>query len=472
MRALYHHRTQGRGVEAVHIRGVAHGLEQLGYTVEIVSPPGVHVNADAVESDGERRHGASPWAALAKRVPQILFELMEIDYTAIALPRLLGRCRSGEKPELIYERYALFNAAGALAGELSGVPVVLEVNETAEVDRTRHGKSLKLKWLARWFERKIFRMARAIIVVSSYLKEELVRQGVPAEKILVIPNAVDPERFDPAKAHGAAIRERHGLQGRLVVGFTGGFLKWHGVDFLIRACAGLMQIFPNLRLLLVGDGPRREAAQAQAEALGIADRVIFTGSVPHAEIPSYLAAMDVGVMPASNAHGSPMKVFEYMAMGLPVVAPRYQPLQEAVEDGHTGLLFEPDDVEALSRALFSLLISELRRRSMGAAGRLKVLQKHLWLHNARAVVDYLKRGERRTEVAELPMPPRAITIEQEMAFEQRIFGMPLSGPAMPEPPIGEPIPLPEPGVFATRTTGSAMPVIVEEVVEEAETRAA
>jgi glycosyltransferase involved in cell wall biosynthesis len=385
MRAIYHHRTQGRDVEAVHIRGLASGLEALGYVVEVVGPPGVDLdpNSTVAPTTGQ---SATPLGILARRAPQLLFELLEIGYNLAALPRLLSRCR-GEKPALIYERYALYNVAGVLAGRLAGVPVVLEVNETVGVDRTRQGKKVALPALARRLERWILRNASGVVVVSGYLREYVREAGAPEERIRVTPNAIDPTQFDPERIDRGEARTRYGLTGKTVIGFAGSFTKWHGVDLLIRAAAGLMVEYPDVHLLLVGDGARRRDSEALAAELGITERTVFTGKVPHAEMPRHMAAMDLGVMPASNVYGSPMKVFEYMAMGCPPVAPRFGPLEEAIQDGETGLLFEPGSAASLEGRLRKLLSDPEHRKLMGAAARRRVLARHLWRHNAEAVVE-------------------------------------------------------------------------------------
>lgn len=385
MRAIYHHRTQGRDVEAVHIRGLSSGLEQLGYTVEVVGPPGVDLDPNSTVAPTTGK-AATPWGVLARSVPQLLFECLELGYNLAAIPRLWSRCRR-EQPELIYERYALFNAAGVLVGRMTGVPVVLEVNETAGVDRTRAGKRIAMAGLAHWLERRILRSAAGVVVVSGYLKDYVQAAGVPENRIRVTPNAVDVERFDADRISGAEVRAKYGLEGKTVIGFAGSFTKWHGLDLLIHAAAGLMGEFPDLHLLLVGDGARRQASEELAEELGIADRVTFTGKVPHAEMPQHMAAMDLGVMPASNVYGSPMKVFEYMAMGKPAVAPRYRPLEEAIVDGEDGLLFAPNDGDSLRGCLHTLVADPAFRTRLGEAARNKVQNRHQWVHNAQAVTE-------------------------------------------------------------------------------------
>jgi glycosyltransferase involved in cell wall biosynthesis len=403
-RAIYHHRTQGRDVEAVHIRGIASGLERLGYAVEIVGPPGVDIDPDSTATPATGKN-KTIWGVIARRVPQVLFECLEIGYNFAALPRLLGRCRA-DRPAVIYERYALFNAAGVLAGRLTGTPVVLEVNETAGVDRTRQGKRLALGWLARWLEKQILRSATGVVVVSGYLSDYVQEAGVPAERVRVTPNAVDAARFDPSAVDGPALRRRLGLEGSVVIGFAGSFTKWHGTDLLLEAAGRLMAERPEVKLLLVGDGARRSAAEEQARALNIADRVVFTGKLPHAEIPAYMAAMEIGVMPASNVYGSPMKVFEYMAMGCAAVAPRYRPLEEAIDPGQDGLLFEPQSAESLYDSLRALVDDEELRRNLGRRARQRVLERHQWVNNAETVLELARASgsERRATAAETVLP--------------------------------------------------------------------
>ncbi|MFN3652669.1 MAG: glycosyltransferase family 4 protein [Armatimonadota bacterium] len=388
MKAIYHHRTQGRDVEAVHIHGICSGLAELGYEVEIVSPPGVTADPNAPVSAASTKK-AGPWSALARRAPQLLFELLELGYNAVALPRLLRRCRA-ERPALLCERYALYNFSGVLAGKLTGTPVVLEVNETAGVDRTRQGKRLVLPRLAEWFERRIFAGAAGFVVVSGYLKDHLAAKGVDPRKIRVTPNAVHSSWLENP-ADGRRLREQYGFEGCTVVGFAGSFTKWHGVDLLVRAFAALAADRPELRLLLVGDGARRAHAEAEVAELGLSDRVVFTGRVPHSRMAEHVAAIDIGVMPASNVYGSPMKVFEYMALGKPPVAPRYRPLEEALQHEAEGLLFDPEDPDGLRAALARLVDDPALRARLGAAARARVSEQHRWVHNAR-VVESLALG--------------------------------------------------------------------------------
>jgi glycosyltransferase involved in cell wall biosynthesis len=163
------------------------------------------------------------------------------------------------------------------------------------------------------------------------------------------------------------------------------------VDLLVQAAAKLKDEFPNLHLLLIGDGAERAGTEQLAGELGIAERVTFTGKIPHAAIPEHVAAMDVGVMPESNLFGSPMKIYEYMAMGVTPVGPRYIPLEEAIDHDENGLIFEPRNVDELAECLRKLAADMDYRARLGQAARQKVLTKHLWVHNAQAVLDLIER---------------------------------------------------------------------------------
>src|ERR1041384_7059275 len=154
MRVLYHHRTQGRGVEAVHIHGICSGFRSLGCEVDIIGPPGIQTDPNVVVH-AEAGKTDTAWGWIARRAPQVAFEMMEIAYNYAATPRIRSKC-SEWKPDVICERYALYNRSGARVAKEKGIPFILEVNDTVKVDRTRAGKSLKMPGLARKFEKQIF----------------------------------------------------------------------------------------------------------------------------------------------------------------------------------------------------------------------------------------------------------------------------------------------------------------------------
>jgi len=394
MNVLYHHRTQFTGIERVHIMGMVTGLQSLGHRVTVIGPPGTDVGREAgTPAPGKRIGLARWWRFISGHAPEILFECLEILYNLYSMANLLLRLRS-EKVDLIYERYALFQFGGVLAAAVKNIPIVLEVNDSALIERTR---SLRGRKMAGWLERKILGGADLIVTISSRFKEIIASSGIDEGRIQVLPNAIDPEILSPREGGGRDVRAVHHLDGRLIIGFVGFFVPWHGLLFLLEVFARLSARHDHVHLLLVGDGPEKANLDAAIEQMNLTRRVTMTGYVPHDRVAEYLQVFDVAVMPDSNEHGSPMKIFEYLGMAKPVVAPRYAPIEEVLSDGRTALLFQPGDADGLYRALESLIEDGELRCRLGARGREAVLAGHTWRHNALEVERGLvrvRRGDR------------------------------------------------------------------------------
>jgi glycosyltransferase involved in cell wall biosynthesis len=367
---------------------MARAFERAGMEVEIVSPPGVSVeDAPAARRSG----GGRLWRTLADRVPEFLFELMEIAYNVPAYFRL-RRALGAPGTVALYERYAFFNVAGALAAGAAHVPLVLEVNYTDETPLYRR-RSRLLRPLARRLEKFTLGRAEKIAAVSTVLGRQIAASGIDPARVVVLPNAADPRRFR-AEISGAAVRAQYGLTDARVIGFTGAFFPWHGVALLLDALPEVFRRIPDAAVLLVGEGPERPALEARIRKSGFSERVRFAGWVGHERLPEHIAAFDVAVMPDSNEYGSPMKIFEYMAMGKPVVAPRLGPLEDGILDGDTGILVPRGDAPALGAALAALLRDSARRSAMGARAREHVLERHTWDKNAARILSLLPGTER------------------------------------------------------------------------------
>ncbi len=377
MHILYHFRTKGTGAEGVHIAGIATAFEKLGHRVVFSSPGG---------NDPRQTAGGSPFGhesgGLLARLPGVLFELLEIAYNFFALARhrrLLAR----ERFDLIYERHAFFLCSTAWLAQRRGLPLVVEVNELAGDERVR--ATPWLLPLARWADRFTFSRAALIVVVSPHLQRRIVALGIAPEKILVLPNAVS-EDTPGTPANGGAVRAHHGCEQALVIGFVGWFVAWHRLDALLAQFAALTATHPTLRLLLVGEGPLEAAFREQAARLGVAERVVITGSVPHAAVPAHIAAMDIAVVPHSNAYRSPIKLFEFMAQARAIVAPRTEPIALVLRHEENGLLFEPGDFEALGREIARLLSNPTLRTRLGSRALADLTGKHTWIRNAQTVL--------------------------------------------------------------------------------------
>ncbi len=290
--------------------------------------------------------------------------------------------------DLIYERYTLFAAAGIRLARELGVPHILEVNAPLayEQEKTR---GLEMKELARETERRIFREAGRVIVVSRQLQEFVVSCGVPEARIHILPNAVDPQRFAKARGDGS-VRAQHRLEGKRVVGFVGSLKPWHGTETLLEAFRELHATAANTHLLIVGDGPGRAHLENYAHTHNLNGAVTFTGNVPYDDIPRYLAAMDIAVAPytpSENFYYSPIKIFEYMAMGKPVVGGKIGQVEEVIADGETGVLFEPGNIIQLQAVLTKLAHDPSLCQRLGENARAWVENERTWDNNARQVVE-------------------------------------------------------------------------------------
>jgi glycosyltransferase involved in cell wall biosynthesis len=388
MRVLYTHRTQGRGAEGVHITAVARALTGLGAEVRVLSPPGVDPFAGAgnapVDKSRVRQGGIGRlWTLVSNRFPQFLFELMELGYNLYQIPRMARAVRTF-RPDAVYERYAFFCFAGALVARLYRVPFLIEVNEVSGIARARKQQMVGLMG---WIEGWVLRRATVIFTVSSYLKEAMVRKGIPAERIALQPNAIDAALF-AAPRDREAKRRALGLEKKVVVGFAGWFDAWDRLDQLVEVFARVRR-GAECHLLLVGAGRMMDALQAQVRELGLEGDVTFTGPVPRAEVLDFMNAMDVAVLAHSNPFGSPIVLFEFMGLGKAIVAPTLPPVTDVLSDGKDALLFTPEDWDGLEARLARVAGDGALRAQLGEAARAKALGSHTWDANARDILARL-----------------------------------------------------------------------------------
>jgi glycosyltransferase involved in cell wall biosynthesis len=291
------------------------------------------------------------------------------------------RAISTLRPDFVYARHGRFGIGAALAARHCGVPLALEVNCLFADPLYQQFEPLGLRRVGSGLEGLALRAARVVLAVSSPLADRIRR--MVATRVMVLPNGVDPTRFNPANADGAAVRIRLGLGESCVAGWVGILRTWHGLDLLLESVAHV----DGVTLLLVGDGPARLAVQAHAASLGITNRVVVTGRVPHDEIRAYIAAMDIAVV-ADERTGvaSPMKLLEYMAMGRAVVAPDLPNIRDVIRPQSEGLLFRQGDVDALAAALGTLAADVALRNRLGTQASTRVLRERTWEQNARAVI--------------------------------------------------------------------------------------
>jgi len=310
----------------------------------------------------------------------------------------------GSKPAFLYQRHGRFVVAGAVLARCLHCPLVLEYNGS-EVWVTKHWDPTRFtRWL-KLCEEISLAAASVVVVVSDVLQQELIARGIPADKILVNPNAVDPTRFYP-DCGGEAVREQLGFQAHHnVIGFIGSFSYWHGISVLQAAIEMILKeqeandSMPEMRFLLIGDGPLLEGMREALEPYCKKSWVVFTGQLSHDRAPSHLDSTDILVSPhvpmpdGKPFFGSPTKLFEYMAMGKPIVASSLDQLARVLTHRHTAWLIEPGSSTELAAAIRSLAMDPEMRFRLGRNAREVALNKHTWEQNAVRVLARFASNE-------------------------------------------------------------------------------
>jgi glycosyltransferase involved in cell wall biosynthesis len=380
MKILYHHRIRTKDGQYVHLEELSRALRELGHEIVLVGPTAIEKEDFGAD--------AGFIAHLKRHLPKRLYELLEFAYSILAYLRLRAAIRR-HRPDCIYERYNLFQIAGAWARHTNNLPMLLEVNAPLLEERQQYG-GVSSMTLANWSQNYVWRSADYLLPVTEVLAGYLRRSGVPDSRIVVIPNGVDLERFQRVTDRAEA--KRHlGLEGRLVLGFTGFVREWHGLESVIDLIArDEAKVRPHL--LLVGDGPARKGVEEHARRLGVEGSVTITGVIPREQIANYIAAFDIALQPSVVPYASPLKLFEYMALGCAIVAPCMPNLREVLSDDENALLFDPEITTSFSRAVYRLLLdADLRTRIGAAAARTIVDKKLTWKNNAQRVLTLFER---------------------------------------------------------------------------------
>ena len=374
MKILYHHRTRAEDAQGIHVKEMVNAFRELGHEVEIA----------AIASEGKNQASKSSkslTSRFAAKVPPLAYELLEILYNFYGF-WLLSKKVVSFRPHFIYERYALYTVAGILVSKLFRIPLILEVNAPLAYEKKKYGK-LAFPSLAKTFERWICSHSYKTIVVSTPLKKLLQNIGVPGDHMVVISNGINPRIFDP-NVDGTAVRKSFGFDGKIVLGFVGWFRKWHGLEELLGTYVTHNMQEKNIHLLLIGDGPAYEGLESYARENGIIGTgVTFTGPVPRSEVPNYIAAFDLALQPDVTDYASPIKLFEYMAMGKGTIAPNKDNIKEIVGHGYKAL-FEAGNWDDMARIILEYAQSKQKTTELGEQAR-NILHEnqYLWLENAR-----------------------------------------------------------------------------------------
>lgn len=371
-------------------------------THQLTGPRQSGCRASEDESEGLRFHRTQAPDGPGARHP-LIGPWLETRQTESRLLELAARL----KPDILHAHSPVLDALPALrVSRRLGIPLVYEIRafwEDAAVDHgTTHEGSLRYR-ATRSIETWVMKGVDHLFTICEGLRRDIVSRGIPPEKVTVIRNAVDIEHFQLANPPDQALKHRLGLENGRVIGFIGSFYAYEGLDLLLDALPQLLQTQPDLRILLVGGGPQEANLKAQAQRLGIANKVVFTGRVPHAEVSRYYDLIDLLVYPRHSMRltelVTPLKPLEAMAQGRLLVASDVGGHRELIRDGETGQLFAAGDVEALTQSICNLLARESDWPAMRQAGRRFVEQERNW---RRSVDNYAEPYARLVQERNLP----------------------------------------------------------------------
>jgi glycosyltransferase involved in cell wall biosynthesis len=300
----------------------------------------------------------------------------------------LRRRFENDPPDFIYERASLYAAAGVVLSKLFKVPLLLELNAPLALEQSAY-RATGFGELVAQAERWALKNADAILVVSSELKNHVTQLGFAPEKTHIVPNAVDATLFRPSRPD-PLVRKKLNLNGGPVLGFVGGLRPWHGIEALPQLLARLTPKYKNLQMVIVGDGQLRGSLVESFNRLNLQDRVRFTGALSHEKVPEIVHQFDVALAPypklEHDFYYSPLKIYEYMACGIPVAAANVGQIRQVIAHGKTGLLHAPGDLDELTQNCARLISNPNLRTKLGKAASKFVSRRFTWDGNAEYVM--------------------------------------------------------------------------------------
>jgi PEP-CTERM/exosortase A-associated glycosyltransferase len=356
---------------------------QLGWQPIVLTSPKHEESLRQVCPEREIRDGVTYYRSGSIERSRIPF-LTELRTMAAIKARLAEVC-ARERPEILHAHSPVLNGLPALwMSKTLGLPLVYEVRafwEDAAVDHGSYVEGSAKYLIVKRLETFVCRQADQVAVLCQGIRRDLVRRGIAQEKMVVVYNGVNVEDFQPGLSD-EQFKETWGLQGKPVIGFVGSFYRYEGLDLLVKAMVDVIRAVPNAMLLLVGGGEVEAEIRGQVARLGIEKSVVMPGRIPHAQIPSVYALIDVLAYPRHSMRltelVTPLKPLEAMAMGKVLVASDIGGHRELIRHGETGLLFPPQDATALTKTLVVLLKDATLREQLSQQERAWVVAAHSW----------------------------------------------------------------------------------------------
>jgi len=301
-----------------------------------------------------------------------------------------------QSPDLVISRLETYVMSSPFLASKMSIPLIVEADSPVSYELKNFDQSYWLfPNLVESMEMNVLKRADKVFCVSNVLKFYFVKRGVPEEKIHVISNGVDIQRFH-LKISCDKIKKRYQLTNQNVIGFIGSFHYWHGVHHLIHLIQEILSSHSNVAFLLVGSGgPLKVQLESFMKEHHYEDRVILTGHVPHDEVPAYISAMDIVLAPYPSLdffYYSPVKIYEYMAMGKAVVSSKIGQIAEVIENNQTGILCRPGDLQEMIEAVRGLLFNPSMRKRVGSEAHQYIKKNHTWKHKGQLLSELCKEA--------------------------------------------------------------------------------
>ena len=314
-----------------------------------------------------------------------------ISYQLALFFYLLYYC-SRLRPDVIYTRHSVFTFSPLIISKLFRIPYISEINGLAMEEMKLSNASKLSVCIAKLSEKLNYKHARKIVTVTQAIKRGIIRiYDIPDTKIAVIENGANTDLFKPMNRE-KVMNELNLDENYNYVGFSGSFAPWHGLEDLVKSAPLILKEVENTKFMLVGDGPMKEQIIQMINDLNLTDKFIFINRVPYEEVPRYMNAFDVCViLKKKDISGSPLKLWEYMACGKPVIATNTQDFK-ALEEYSAGILVDPEKTEEVADAIITLLKNKELREEMGRNGREYVVENRSWEAVAREVEKVMKEA--------------------------------------------------------------------------------
>jgi len=351
-------------------------LKELGHEIVMVEPNSINQKEFGKSAKGVQ--------GLRDNLPGFIHEILEFCYSFYDFFKLKKAIKQ-YKPDCIYERYNLYLPSGIWAKKLFKLPLILEINSPLYEERKKNN-GISINSLAQWTENYTWKNADHLLPVSQVLADIIANEGISHDKMTVIHNGINATHFPWPPVISKEIIQKYNLENKLIFGFVGFVREWHRLDRVLDAIASHPK--QNWHLFLVGDGPGREFLEKHAQQLGITNRMTITGIVSREKMPQYQSVFDLALQPDVTRYASPLKLFEYMALGKAILAPDMDNIKEIVTANKDALLFNSE--KDFKEKLVKLCESKSLRGQLGNQAKETIKeQEFYWLVNAKKIVDIL-----------------------------------------------------------------------------------